>query len=80
MFNLIKQVLIRLLSFSESLASDQTKFLSLNDKTCLVRSNLIDLNLLDLKYDFYSWLVSINVLEDVMSYLRKHVFEKKKKI
>ena len=54
MFNLIKQVLIRLLSFSESLARDQTKVLSLNDKPCLVRSNLIDLNLLDLKYDFYS--------------------------
>ena len=80
MFNLIKQVFIRLLSFSESLARDQTKVLSLNDKPCLVRSNLIDLNLLDLKYNFYSWLVSINVLEDVMSYLQKHVFQKKKKI
>ena len=54
MFNFIKQVFIRLLSFSESLASNRTKFSSLNDKPCLVRSNLIDLNLLDLKYNFYS--------------------------
>ena len=50
MFNLIKQVLVVLLSFSESLACDQTKFLFLNDEPCMARPTLIDLNPFELKY------------------------------
>ena len=41
MFSLIEQVFIVLLRFSESLA---TKYLPLNDETCMVRPALIDLN------------------------------------
>ena len=40
---------IVLLSFSESLARDRTKCLSLNDEPCMVRSTLIDLNPVELK-------------------------------
>ena len=45
MLSLIKQVFIVLLSFSSSLARDQTKCLFLNDEPCTVRPTLIDLNL-----------------------------------
>ena len=41
MCSLIKQVLIVLLSFSISLARDQTKCLFLSDDPCMVRSTLI---------------------------------------
>ena len=55
MFNLIKQVFIVLLSFSESLAriskvDDRTKCLFLNDELCIVRPTLTDLNPVELKY------------------------------
>ena len=55
MFNLIKQIFIVLLRFSSSLAcvakvSDRTKCVSLNDKPCMVRSTLIDLNPIELKH------------------------------
>ena len=46
-FSLIKQVFIVLLSFSESLA---TKFLLLNDESCMVRPTIIDLNPVKLRY------------------------------
>ena len=51
MFILIKQVN----SFSESLA---TKCLSLNDEPCMVRSTLIDLNSVELKY--YPFMISLD--------------------
>ena len=51
MFILIKQVN----SFSESLA---TKYLSLNDEPCMVRSTLIDLNSVELKY--YPFMISLD--------------------
>ena len=44
MFSLIKQAFIILLSFSESLACDQTKCPFLNDELCMVKPTLIDLN------------------------------------
>ena len=53
MFSFIKQVFIVLFSFSSSLASvakARTKCLYLNDKQCMVRSTLIDLNPIELKY------------------------------
>ena len=43
MSSLIKQVLILLWNFSSSLA---TKFLSLNDRQCMVKPALIDLTLI----------------------------------
>ena len=50
MFSLIKQLFIVLLSFSSSLAHEQTKCLFLNDKPCMVRPTLIDSNPFKLKY------------------------------
>ena len=50
MLGLIKQVFIRLLCFSRSLAS---KFVSLNNDLCVIRPTLIDLNPVELN----SWLV-----------------------
>ena len=47
MFRLFKQVFILFLSFSSSLAREPTKFLSLNEKQCIVRPALIDLNPLE---------------------------------
>ena len=49
---------IILLIFSESLARDQTKFLFLNDETCMVRSTLIDMKQVELNY--YSFMISLN--------------------
>ena len=58
MFNLIKQVFFALLSFSSSLALEQTKCLFLNDEPCMVRPTLIDLNLVELKY--YPFMISLD--------------------
>ena len=49
MSRLIKQILIRMLSFSRSLASmvngsDHTKCISLNNQPCMARPTLINLN------------------------------------
>ena len=55
MFNLIKQVFIVLISFSEALA---TKCLFLNDEPCMVRSALIDMNPVELEY--YPYIISLN--------------------
>ena len=51
MFNLF----IVLLSFSSSLA---TKYLFLNDKLCMVRPTLIDLNPVEPKY--YPFMIALN--------------------
>ena len=66
MFSLIKQVFIVLLSFIEYLA---TKCLFLNDELCMIRPTLIDLNPAELNIT-HSWLIKINVLEILMSYLQ----------
>ena len=50
MFIFINQVSTVLLSFSSSLA---TNFLSLNDGPCIVRSTLIDINTIVLKFDLF---------------------------
>ena len=50
MFSFVKQLFTGLLSFSSSLTHDQTKFTSLNDEPCMIKSTLINLNLIDLKY------------------------------
>ena len=75
MFSLIKQVFIVLLSFIwESLArvakvSDRTKCVSLNFETGMSRTTLVDLNPVELKY---------YLVEVVMCYLQKYVFQKNK--
>ena len=58
MFSVIKQVFIVLLSFSESLAQEQTKSLFLNDVPCIVKPTLIDMNPVELKY--YPFMISLN--------------------
>ena len=83
MLSLIKQVFIVLLSFSSSLARgvkicDQTQYMSLNDETCLVRPTLLIWILLSLNINHLQ-LAYINVVEVVMSYLQKYVFQKKTK-
>ena len=55
MFSFIKEVFIILLSFSQSLA---TKCVSLNDEPSMVRSVLIDLNPIELK--FYPFMISLD--------------------
>ena len=49
---------IVLLSCSESLARNRTKCMFLNDEKCMVRSTLIDLNPVELKY--YPFMISLN--------------------
>ena len=61
------------MSFSESLA---TKYLSLNDESCMVRPSLIDLNPGELKYypfkiSLYECNGSCNVLSSKISVVRK---------
>ena len=75
MFSLVKQVFIVLLSFSSSLARVRIKFLSLNDEPCMTRPTLIDLNPAGLKY--YPFMR--NVMEVVMSYLQKDLFQETQK-
>ena len=73
MCSLIKQVFIVLLSFTESL---ETKCVSLSDEPCMIWPTLIDLNFVELKY--YPFMISLgNVVETVMSYFQKYVFQKK---
>ena len=55
MFRLIKQVFIALLSFSRSLV---TKYVSLNNRPCMIRPTLIDSNPVDLKY--YPFMISLD--------------------
>ena len=78
MFNLIKQVFFALLSFSSSLAFDQTKCLFLNDEPCMVRPTLIDLNLVELKY--YPFMISLDQCSGSCNVLsQKYVLLKKQK-
>ena len=67
---------IALLSFSESLAREQTKCVFLNDEPCMLRSTLIDMNPVVLKY--YPFIISLNKCTGSCNvYLQKHVFQKK---
>ena len=63
---------IVLLSFNKSLA---IKFLFLNEP-CMIRETIIDMNPNELRY-YPFMVILINVLEVVMSYLQKYVFQKK---
>ena len=56
MFSLIKQVVIVSLRLSESLARDQRQGLFLNNELSVVRSTLIDLNPVEVKY--YSFIIN----------------------
>ena len=58
---------IVLLSFSISLARDQTKCLFLNDEPCMVRSTLIKMNPNELKY--YPLMISLNKCTESCSVL-----------
>ena len=58
MFTFIKQVLLVLLIFSESLARDRTKCMSLNNGPSMVRLTLIDLNPVELKH--YAYMISLD--------------------
>ena len=70
---------IELLTFSEALAHNRAKHLFLNDKPCMVRPTLIDMNLLELIY--YPFMISLNKCTgNCHSYLQKYVFQKKQKI
>ena len=59
MSNLVKQVLIVLLSFCNTVArvADRTKCVSLNYKLCMFRRALIGLNPVELKY--YPFIISL---------------------
>ena len=46
-----------LLSFSESLVQDSTKYLFLNDQSCRVTPTIIDINSVKLKY--YPFMISL---------------------
>ena len=59
MLSLIEQVFFVLLSFSEFLA---TKCVSLNDKPCMIRHAIIDLNSIELKYYLFVIRISVIVL------------------
>ena len=73
MFNLIKQVFIILLIFSESFT---TKYVSLNDELCIVRPTLIDLNAVELKY--YPFMISLDKCSEVIIYHQQYVVRRKK--
>ena len=57
MLKFIKQVFFVLLSFSSSLAYDQTKYCFLNDEPCMIRPTLIDLSPVELTY--YPFIISL---------------------
>ena len=68
---------IVLLNFSESLT---ITYLSFNHEPCMIRPTLIDLNLIEFKY--YPFIISSDtgkVLEFVMSYHQKYVFQRNKR-
>ena len=55
MFGLVKQVFIESFSFDESLA---TKSKALNNKVCMIRPTLIDLN--PVEHNYYPFIISLN--------------------
>ena len=80
MFSLIKQVLIVLLSFSESLVRVTkvlAKYLSLYDERCMVRSTLFDLNPAALKH--HPFMISLDKCNGSCNvFLQKYVFQRKR--
>ena len=62
-----KPVFIALLSFSESLARDRTKFLFLNDEQCMISLTLIYLNPGELKY--YLFMISLDKCNGSFNFL-----------
>ena len=78
MFRLIKQKVIVLLNFCESLVRDRTKCLFLIDEKCMVRPTLIDLNPVELKY--YPFMISLDKCARSCNVLSlKYVFQKNQK-
>ena len=77
MFRIIKQVLIVLLRFSESLAHDRTKFLFLNDEPCLVRRTFIDLSPAELEY--YPFMISLDTCTGSCNFLSPKICVLKEK-
>ena len=78
MFSLIKQVLIVLLSFSESLVRVTmvlAKYLSLDDEPCMARSTLFDLNPAALKH--HPFMIS-KCNGSCNVFLQKYVFQRKR--
>ena len=80
MFGLIKQVFIAFLSLSGYLA---TKCLSLSNKSCIVRSNLIDLNPIELNCHLFminldEYNGSCNVADDLSTKI--YVFSETKDV
>ena len=79
MFNLIQQVFIVLLSFSESLArvavvSDKAKCLSLNEEPSLINLNLVEVKYYLLRIILNKCTVNCNVLPS------NNMFSKRNKI
>ena len=64
-------VFIVLLSFSSSLARGRTKCLFLNEEPCMVRSTLIDLNPVELKY--YPLVISLNKCTESCNVLSRKI-------
>ena len=60
MLSLIKEVFIVLLSFSSSLAHEQTKCLFLNDELCMVKHILFNIDSVEVKY--CPFMISLNKL------------------
>ena len=80
MFSLMKQVFIVLLSFNVSVNqwNKRANKMSLIDETCMIWPKYIDVNPVELKN--YLFMISLDKLvETVMSYQQKCVFEKKQK-
>ena len=75
MFNLIKQVFIILLIFSESFT---TKYVSLNDEPCIVRPTLIDLNAVELKS--YPFMINLDKCSGSYNLLSPTICGPKKKV
>ena len=66
---------IVLLSFSESLA---TKYVSLNDKACMIRPALIDLN--PVKFKYYPFMISLDKYTGSCTVLfSKNIYSKRNK-
>ena len=73
MFIFINQVSTVLLSFSNSLA---TNFLSLIDGPCMVRSSLIDINTIVLKFDLF--MISLDKCSGSCNFLSPKIYVSKK--
>ena len=71
----MKQVFPVLLSFSNSLACDRTKCVSLNDEPCMIRPTFIDLNPAEFKY--YSFMIILDKCSINFTVLSPKIFAPK---